>query len=999
MIFDVGNGDEVEHSERPALEQLVGLGYNYKTRSEIIKEREKTTQVLLHKRLKDALHRINPDLDEDGISDAFDQIKEDSFPFAHSIIETNKQVHAKLIGLSQSSGLEPITVEQNNPEPTIRTVKLFDFVNIENNDFLVTNQFKLQGNKEPIYPDIIIFVNGIPLVILECKSPFRTNWLFDAVEKENFKKYRSTGVGYEKLMFYNQILVVTCGIKARYGTITSNVNEFEKSRWSSIFPSSIKQEEKSENREQETLIAGMLNKATLLNLVRNFIIYQTRNDQKIKIIAKHQQYRAANKCLEKIIAADSKRGGVISHTQGSGKSFTMHWVAKLAIQHNKNPPLVIVTDRRQLDQQIHTTFSQIGFPDPLKAKKSSDLSDFIKSPKGKTMMTTIQKFEEINNSTNEQIVVLVDEAHRTQYGIAAGAMDKAIPNGIYFGFTGTPIDKKDKSTFQIFGNLLDKYGFEESKADGSTIPITYVGRISNLFIEGDESIDELFDKIVSSEPNMTPEFKEKLKRECVSKQKIAEVPQRIKKIAWDIFKHYTDFVEPNGYKAMIVVSSRESAVLYKKELDSLNAPPSRIIMEQKPGEFGKDGKNWDEYYLSDSDKRKYEDSFKLKDDPTKFLIVVDMLLVGFDAPIVQVLYLDKPLKEHNLLQAIARVNRPYDDAKTVGLVVDYYGVTRNIQKALEIFHSDDIKGAWESDDHKLGTLKQYHDNALSYFEGLDRDDLEKITLDFKSIERRDSFENDFKKFAKLLNSLMYKKESVQYVADFKYISKMRNMLHNVYDNHKFQTRKFAPKIQQLIDDAIRSSGVSELVKPINITYDNFLAFVSKFESSRARAALIINKAQQVIEENRYKNPAYYEKLWERLNRLIEEEKERRKNNAEDLNPQKESIAKEIYELVISQEREKLKLGFEFDIEFSMYNLLQTYKYDTDLSIKTTKELSRQLLPKTTIVEWHNKSGIKREIKKIIYDILDSFEVPEDTNLKLSEDILTLLGKDSFASEN
>ena len=998
MIFDVGSGDEVEYSERPALEQLVRLGYNYKTRSEIIKEREKTTQVLLHKRLKDALRRINPDLDEDGISDAFDQIKEDSFPFAHSITETNKQIHAKLIGLSQSNGLEPITVEQNNPELVIRTVKLFDFDNIENNDFLITNQFKLQGNKEPIYLDIVIFVNGIPLIILECKSPYRRDWLFDAVERENFNKYRSTGLGYEKLMFYNQILIATCGIQARYGTITSNLNEFEKSRWSSIFPSPIQQEEKSENTEQETLIAGMLNKATLLDLVKNFIIYQTRNNQKIKIIAKHQQYRAANKCLEKIKTADSKRGGVISHTQGSGKSFTMHWVAKLAIQYG-NLPLVIVTDRRQLDQQIHTTFSQIGFPDPLKAKTSTDLSNFIKSPQGKTMMTTIQKFEEINNSTNEKIIVLVDEAHRTQYGIAAGAMDKAIPNGIYFGFTGTPIDKKDKSTFQIFGNLLDKYGFEESKADGSTIPITYVGRIPNLFIEGDDSIDELFERLVSTEPDMTTEFKEKLKRECVSKEKIAETPSRIKKIAWDIFKHYTDFVEINGYKAMIVVSSRESAVLYKKELDNLNAPPSRIIMEQKLGEFGKDGKSWDDYYLTDSDKRRYEDSFKSKDDPTKFLIVVDMLLVGFDAPIVQVLYLDKPLKEHNLLQAIARVNRPYDDSKEVGLVVDYYGVTKNIQKALEIFHSDDIKGAWEPDDHKLGTLKQYHDNALSYFEGLDRDDLEQITLNFESIEKRDSFENDFKKFAKLLNSLAYKRESIQYVDDFKYISKIRNMLYNEYNNHKFQTRQFAPKIQQLIDDAIRSSGISELVKPINITYENFLAYVSKFESSRARAALIISKAQQVIEENISKNPTYYEKLWERLKRLIEEEKERRKNNAEYFNPQAEHIAREIYESAISQEREKSKFGFEFDIEFSVYNLLQTYKDDTDLSIKITKELSKQLLPKTTIVEWYNKLGIKREIKKIIYDTLDSFEIPEDTNLKLSEDILTLLGKDSFASEN
>ena len=249
----------------------------------------------------------------------------------------------------------------------------------------------------------------------------------------------------------------------------------------------------------------------------------------------------------------------------------MQWVAKQAIQYG-NLPLVIITDRRQLDKQIHTTFSEVGFPNPIKADKSSDLADFIKSPKGKTLMTTIQKFEEITDSTNEKIIVLVDEAHRSQYGTGAGAMDKAMPNGIYFGFSGTPIDKKDRSTYKVFGDLIDKYGFEESKADGATIPIKYVGRLPNLFVEGDESIDALFDRIIGTEPDMTPELKEQLKREYITKAKIAESPQRIKKIALDIVEHFTNNILENGYKAMIVASSREAAVLYKQELDLLKSP-------------------------------------------------------------------------------------------------------------------------------------------------------------------------------------------------------------------------------------------------------------------------------------------------------------------------------------------------------------------------------------------------------------------------------------------
>ena len=851
MTFVTGTGDEIEHSELPALEQLVVMGYDYKSKNDLNKERKKTTEVLLYDRLREAIQRINPEIDSDGIDDAINQIKEDSFPFTLDTMDTNEKIRAKLVGLSQTGGLEPITVDQYDETGIIKkTVKLFDFDNIENNDFIVTNQFELQGFKNPIFPDIVLYVNGIPLVIIECKSPFRRNWLEDAVERENFRKYRSTGNGYDRLMFYNHILVATCGIQARHGTISSDVNHFKNSRWSSAYPLTIEQVEEKfgKSREQEILIAGMLEKSHLLDLLKNYVLYQTINNKRIKIVAKHQQYRAVTKCTEKIKTADNRRGGVIWHTQGSGKSYTMQWVAQKAIQCG-NLPLVIVTDRRQLDKQIHTTFSEVGFPDPIKAKKASDLEDYIKSPKGKTIMTTIQKFEEITETTDEKIIVLVDEAHRSQHGTGAGAMDKAMPNGIYFGFSGTPIDKKDRSTYKVFGDLIDKYGFEESKVDGATIPIKYVGRLPNLFVEGEETIDALFDRIIGSEPGMTAELKEQLKREYVTKAKIAEAPQRIKKIAFDIVEHYTNNIQDNGYKAMIVASSRETAVLYKEELDRLKAPPSKIIMNQKLKEVGKDGKSWDKYYLTTSEKRQAEDSFKDPDDPTKILIVVDMLLVGYDVPIVKVMYLDKSIKEHSLLQAIARVNRPYDEWKTEGLIVDYYGVTINIEEALEIFESKDIKGAWEPDNHQLILLKAYHVDAMSHLEGLDMNNLEQIIEVFEPVDKRDAFEDDFKKFSKVLNSQMYKKESTEYIPDFKELCKIRQLLRNWYENSKISTRKYATMIQKLIDDAIRATGVSELVKPIEITYENFLIYVSKFKSSRARTALIKNKTEQIIQEN------------------------------------------------------------------------------------------------------------------------------------------------------
>ena len=997
----MGTGHEIEYSELPALKQLVTMGYYYMSKTDLNKERKRTTEVLLYGRLRRAITRINPELDSDGIDDALNQIRENSFPFTYDTMDTNEKVRAKMVGLSQTGGLEPITVDQFDENGTVKkTVKLFDFDDIDNNDFVVTNQFELQGSKNPIYPDIVIFVNGIPLVIIECKSPFRKNWLEDAVEKENFKKYRSAGHGYERLMFYNHILIATCGVKARHGTISSDVNHFKNSRWSSVHPFKMKHlEEKIEKkfgkcREQEILIAGMLNRSHLLDLLKNYVIYQTTNNKRIKIIAKHQQYRAVTECIKKIKTANSRRGGIIWHTQGSGKSFTMQWVAKQAIEHG-NLPLVIVTDRLQLDRQIYTTFSQAGFPNPIRANKSDDLADFIKSPKGKTLMTTIQKFEEITEATDQRIIVLVDEAHRSQFGTGAGSMDNAMPNGIYFGFTGTPIDRKDKSVYRVFGKLIDKYGFEESKADGATIPIKYAGRLPDLVVEGDQSIDELFDRIIDSEPDMTPELKEQLKREYVTKRKIiAEAPQRIKKIALDIVQHYTKYIQDNGYKAMIVASSREAAVLYKQELDRIKAPQSKIIMDQNLGQMGKDGSSWDRYYLTDGEKRNAEDSFKSPDDPTKILIVVDMLLVGFDAPIVKVLYLDKSIKEHSLLQAIARVNRPYDEWKTEGLIVDYWGVTRNIQKALEIFEPRDIQEAWEPDDHQLTVLKSHHTEAMSHLRGLDKNNLEKIIETFEPVDRRDEFEEDFKKFSKVLNSQMYRKESVQYIPDFKDLCKIRQLLQNWYENPKTSTRKYANMIQKIIDDAIRATGISELIKPMNITYENFLSYVSKFESPRARIALIKTKAEQVIVENYPHNPVYYEELWQLLKRLILEEEKRRKENADYFNPAAEHQYQEIYEKALSMEEERKQIGLESDAEFSMYGLIQKYTKNKEISIKATKALFEKLFPETEIVEWYNKPSIRRKMEKITYDTLEPFNILDEDISKLSEKIPTLLNRDN-----
>lgn len=529
MNFEVKDNDEGSFSERPALEQLVKMGYQYLSQRELNRTRRAYNEVLLYDRLERAIRRLNPELDEDGVRDALHQIEEESFPRTMDHLDANELIRAKLVSLSRSGGLDPITVTQNfGNGPEEKTVKLFDFDNPDNNDFLVTNQFELHGFKEPVYPDIIIFVNGIPLVVIECKSPTIRNPLEEAVEK-NFKKYQSPEMGFDRLFFYNHFLIVTSGQQAKHGTIGSNYNHYAK--WSEAYPLTEEEIRKryDKAREQEILIAGMLDKAHLLDTLKNYVIYEVINNRKVKKIAKHQQYRVVTKAVDRLRNLKeeiSDKGGVIWHTQGSGKSLSMLFFATQLMYKFGNPPILIVTDRKQLDDQIQKTFKQCGFPDPIRAERIEHLKSLLVNPQGKTIMTTIQKFREFGDfHTDARIIALVDEAHRTQFKVTAANMRNALPNAVFFAFTGTPIDKKNRSDYAVFGPLIDKYGFEESKRDGATLPIMYEERMPELFVEGGDTIDQIFERVFSDLPQ---EVKLKLKKQYVTKEKILEAPARIK---------------------------------------------------------------------------------------------------------------------------------------------------------------------------------------------------------------------------------------------------------------------------------------------------------------------------------------------------------------------------------------------------------------------------------------------------------------------------------------
>jgi type I restriction enzyme, R subunit len=975
-----GHGSEWEQSEKPTIEQLVQMGYEYKTNKELNLNRESFNEPLLLDRLEDAIKRLNPWIDDYGVEDAIRQIRK----FDTSIqIDANEIAHAKIIGLSRGN-LEPITVKQDLGDGTKpHTVKIIDFEpeNISNNDFLVTNQFWVWGHKDYIYPDVMIFVNGIPFVVIECKSPFVSNPINEAIHN-NLARYQDRNTGFEKLFYYNQILVATCGTQAKYATTYSDAHHYRE--WVDPYPLTNETVEVKfgKARKQEILIAGMFEKYHLLDLIHNFTVYETNNNKRIKKIAKYQQFRAVNKTISRIESGKSpqQKGGVIWHTQGSGKSLTMLWLALKLKRKFGNPTVLIVTDRRQLDKQITDTFRACGFPNPEQASNSSNLKDMLENNKGKTIMTTIQKFlfrdEEPHKISDDSCFILVDEGHRSQYGATNADMRIALPNGIFFAYTGTPLMKDDK-TKQFFGDYIDKYKLSQSEADGATIPIYYESRLTDIQVEG-ESVNKAFDRITK---DVDEDTKDLAKRKFANNTAIASAPDRIKKICLDILDHYENVVKPNGFKAMIVAPSRLAAAIYKEELDKLNAPESRVIITEDP----KDKiSGLEKYQLSKSDRERYAERFKLslQEEGLSILIVVDMLLTGFDAPILQVLYLDHGLREHNLLQAIARVNRPYGTTKTHGLIVDYWGISKNLKDAFELYDDSDIQESLKPLDDAKQQLKLRHAKVMGHFKEVDHDNLDQVIELLLPEDKREEFEHDFRQFSKFMEMVLPDPEATKYRQDLKFLSKTRAAARTAFIDENLVLRDIGAKVKKLIEESIRASETIQLIAPTKIDNKNFMKLVDSYGSNKTRASIIEKKARKVIEDNESKNPEYYMSLKIKLETIIDELRNKKYDDANKFNELQDLIQE-----LFKGENKWKELGFDIKVQFSIFSTLEKI-VDSNAAKKITFEIYDSL--KThKVIEWRKKDNIKKEMRAAIKDILYSHELDDDKVQKLAVELVDL----------
>jgi len=627
-------------------------------------------------------------------------------------------------------------------------------------------------------------------------------------------------------------------------------------------------------------------------ILRSYIVFESENSNLHKKLCRYNQYIASNKILERIAEG---RGGVIWHTQGSGKSLTMTYTAlkirrieKVPCTSLENPCILIVTDRNNLDDQISGTFKHCNFPNPVPMESVEQLKEELRTPIGKTLFTTIQKFvtqkgetyPELSSSSN--IIVFADEAHRSQYGSKAVTkyslgwatnMRTAIPNAFFIGFTGTPIDKNDKSTRREFGDYIDKYLPKQSIADGATVQIKYQARLPEIHIMGSE-LDVAFD---SEFENYTDLEQETIKEKAGKYRTIAEDKGRIRHICKDILEHYTTAVIPEGFKAQIVTPSRDSAVTYKQIMDELGAPESEVIISSSPKDDPKSDIR--KYYKTKAQQRKMIQKFKQpfeEENELAFLIVCDMLLTGFDAPIEQVMYLDKPLREHSLMQAVARVNRPYTDNKTYGLIVDYCGVSKRLKEALDIFNEGDIAGYLEHLMDDVPKAEQAANKVKRFFKDVPETDdsakyVDKCVLDILSTEdTRIRFERAFKEFVVLVNNIIPNPEANRFKKEIYLYGKIYNFMRTNYSIKAPSVLEAVPKAKELIHEYLESNGIKVYHDPVSIYSSEFNDIVNKSTSPKAKASLIQHKVRTTISNLNNINPVYYTSLREKLEKLITE---------------------------------------------------------------------------------------------------------------------------------
>lgn len=884
----MSQGPEWHFAERPTMEHLQAMGYGFVAPAEQASLRDGENQVLFRPHLIEALMRIN------GIDCA-----------------SAEAAYGELAAISDNESwlkvLRGDYARKVTSQETRQTLRVVDFLDPGNNQFSVTHQLRVKA-EHTRKPDVVVYVNGIPLVVIEAKSPLNVK----DKTGEAFEQIRQYEQDIPRLFFSNVFNIVTDGALVLYGATGSGSKYF--AEWRDPWP-------KVEAHFADPLAKGLwclLEPSRLLDLIAHYVVFEKTETGTIKKICRYQQFRAVNRIVARVIEG-KHRQGLIWHTQGSGKSLTMVFAALKLKTHRTiqsealtNPNILVLTDRVDLHSQISSTFVACGLPNPTPVESITDLHALIRSGKdGHTALSTIFKFqgskEAIANSENW--IVMVDEAHRTQEKDLGAYLRATLPNARFFGFTGTPVKKDDKNTYENFGvpgeGYLDKYGIDDAVADGATVPIYYTGRKTDWHID-EAKIDILFDTWFAE---LDDDKLNEIKKRGVQIDDLVKHPRRIELIAYDIWMHFKQYARPDGFKAQIVAIDREAVILYKRALTKVIAEDLKAEgMEPAEALARADAMSACVYSINQEDSKPSEDAHKQairtelkanyldaeaeklakkafgrKGDDPQFLIVCDKLLTGFDCPIESVMYLDKPLKEHGLLQAIARTNRVSDAKKRNSLIVDYIGVSGHLEAALSSYRADDVKNAMRDLDDLRNQLRAAHSAVAALMKPLKRkaSDKDALKAEYDAFVKLLGTEDkwfDFKakarSFIALYETLSPDPSVLEFTADLKWVA---NFL--LYGTQHFEKRQafdqmnYSEKIREMLEKHLEATGLSVTVKLRHITdpefWEDFDPTAKTEEDLMTAAIRKTTELRKTVTERIDDSPHQYGKFSERLRQLLE----------------------------------------------------------------------------------------------------------------------------------
>ena len=974
--------------EKPAINWFQEIGYSYVHGSYLIPdagERESYRHCILKRRFLNAIQRLNPWLTNTLAEEVYKRVIELDHP--------DLIIKGKLFYDLLTKGVK-LTFKEGKEERT-KIVKLIDFESTENNDFLIANQFKVEYQYEREQyriPDLVVFINGIPIAVFELKS-------LNAEEtaKDAFLDHQRKMKDIPQLYVYSQIIVASDGYETKYGSPTSDWERFFV--WEGMLSDDDVEVEEiadgyyryiyngKEITSLELLIKGLFRKEHILEFINDFVFYEKDGETYKKKIAGYHQFYTVKKAIQRTIdcvlygkTPEEKRIGVAWHTQGSGKSLTMLFYAKkaLKVKELENPLLIFITDRRELDEQLYKLFSQ--FSNAKQAESIKDLQETIMTTEGSIIFTTIQKFgkrkaEEYPFLTERKnIIVIADEAHRSQYRELAQNLRKAIPNASFMGFTATPIELQDRDTYLVFGEPISVYPMDKALRHKIIVPIYYEPRLAELHLTN-EFIDEEFEELSEG---LEPELKEHLKKKYARLEELILNQERLEKIAKDIVEHFNKRVETLEGKGMIVVISRKVAVeLYKAIKKIPNAPSVEVVIS---GNKQRDPEDYHQFIRKEKDLEDLLNNFKNPEKDPKIVIVVDMLLTGFDIPCLHTMYFDKPMKNHSLIQAIARVNRVFKD-KPAGLIVDYIGIADDLRKSLSQYTLSAINQVLTNINEVINVLKEKYDIVSSMFYGLNYQNWKRLTPEelaqlTVSVYNLLNSEDLKKKFIK--NYLALKKayalasphpETIKIKDDIMFFEMIKKMIVKYsVPSRKEISRELEYEISQLISRSISAEepvDIFSLIKKdkpdISILNEELLSKIANLAQKNYAVDLLMKLIKDEIKPRVRINPYRYKSLYERLLSLIEKYNIKLLNTVDVINELIE-IAREIRKKI--EEGKKLDLTEE-ELVFYDRLLKEGILANKEEIIRIVKEIQKELGYYVKIVDWHKKDSIRARIKTII----------------------------------